>query len=174
MRALTPVLLVLTVIAPVHAAEPATPPMAQLVAECRKQGFVDAVCNPAPSAPAALGPIIAFADAHIANGNTGTLWLTEASVSFQSNLNDERVLLFTFNMTGICTDLTTVATNDASREHATHEAHRNYFRITTPKATLTFWVPGGREDLNNGARFYQHALGTILPVETCTLRGGTP
>lgn len=118
MRYLASVLLVLMFTLPVHAAGPATPPMAQLVTECHKQGFVDAICNPAPSAPAALGPIIAFADAHLANGNTGTLWLTEASISFQSNLNDERVLLFTFNMTGICSDLTTVATNDASREHA--------------------------------------------------------
>lgn len=170
----TVLLLFIALASPLHAAGPATPPMAQLVAECRQQGFVDAVCNPAPSAPAALGPIIAFADAHLANGNTGTLWLTAASVSFQSNLNDERVLLFTFTMTSICSDLTTVATNDASREHAAKEAHRNYFRITTPKAALTFWVPGGREDLNNAARFYQHALSTILPVETCTLRAGTP
>lgn len=167
-----PLLMLLTLLAtPLRAAGPAFPPMDQLVAECQQQGFVDAICNPAPSAHATLGDIIGFADAHLANGNTGSLWLTSVTISFSSTLNDERILLNTFAVTGICADLTTHVSNDGTRAYATKEENRNYFRITTRKATLTFWVPGGREDTNNAARFYHHALGTILPVEPCTLRG---
>ena len=161
-------LLALLVTSPVLAAGPATPPMDKLVAECHRQGFVAAVCNPLPSD--GIGPMLGFAQARLANGNTGLLLLTEASIDFQSNLNDEHLSIFTFAITGICDDLTTNTGTDATLAYATSEANRNYFRITSRKTTITFWVPGGREDTNNAARFYEHVLGTILPVEHCTLR----
>lgn len=165
------VALTLLLACPLLAAGPQLPPMARLVAECRAQHFVDAICDPAPSARETLGLILGVADAHLPNGNTGSLWLTAVTISFSSTLNDERVLLNTFAVTGICADLTTTVGTDGTRAYAAQEEHRNYFRITTRKATLTFWVPGGREDTNNAARFYEHALSTILPVEHCTLRG---
>lgn len=151
------------------AAEPQTPPMDKLVAECHRQGFIAAVCNPLPNSDG-IGPMLGFAQARLANGNTGLLVLTEASIDFHSNLNDEHLSIFAFAIIGICDDLTTNTGNDATVAYATSAANRNYFRITSRKTTITFWVPGGREDTNNAARFYEHVLGTILPVEHCTLR----
>jgi hypothetical protein len=161
----------LLLVTPLGAAGPQLPPMARLVAECRAQHFVDAICDPAPSARDTLGLLLGVADAHLPNENTGSLWLTDLAISFHSNLNDEQLLLMDATITGICADLTTTVGTDGTRAYATQEAHRNYFRITTRTTTLTFWVPGGREDTNNAARFYEHILSTILPVEHCTLRG---
>ncbi|HEV7390786.1 MAG TPA: hypothetical protein VGO08_04010 [Burkholderiales bacterium] len=169
-RTLSATTALLLLVTPLSAAGPQLPPMARLVAECRAQHFVDAICDPAPSERDTLGLIIGVPEAHLANGNTGSLWVTDIAISFDSNLNDEHVLLMDFTITGICADLTTSVGTDGTRAYATQEANRNYFRITSRKAALTFWVPGGREDTNNAARFYEHMLSTILPVEHCTLR----
>jgi hypothetical protein len=163
--------MLLSLALPLYAAGPQLPPMARLVAECRAQHFVDAICDPAPSARDTLGLIIGVPEAHLLNENTGSLWLTAVTLSFSSTLNDERIMFNTFAVTGICADLTTTLGTDGTRAYAAQEANRNYFRITSRKVTLTFWVPGGREDTNNAARFYEHVLSTILPVEHCTLRG---
>lgn len=143
------------------------PPLDALSATCTQRGFTKDICNPAPD----LAPIIAFADADLENGNTGFLWATVIGIDFRSTLNDEHVRIPYSSITAICADHTTITDTDRRRSTVTSTSHRHYFRITTNDRTLTFWVPGGTSDTNEAATFYEHVLGTITTVTTCSLRG---
>jgi len=151
-----------------HADEPAhgkLPPLPAIVGVCRDNGFGDAVCNPSPS----LAPLLGIPNARLANGNTGSLWVTVAGISFASALNEERILLRYEEITGICADHTPL-TDIRDVRNTTLLPARHYFRITTRERDVVFWIPGGTRDTNNLALFYHSVFRQILNVSDCTLR----